>query len=260
VRVFFLRDVVQFFEQRQIDVGLDVALRAGITVPVPRAAEVAAFFDDADVFHTGFTQTRRRQQPAKAAADDDHFHFVEQRRARKTGFDIGVVEVVREVAFDLLVLIVAIGAQALVALLPILFAQRVGIESKRFVVCGSGGVLIDQRHDDLSPKGSVDTRRAAAKQQSARFDMRRVWRKSLRAVGVARTRSQRTACHRSVNLLGDASRPAPPARGFFWPDSVQPALSRPLCSVSADPVFLFDARYCDGVRPVQRRNERAKLD
>jgi len=49
VGVFLLRDVAELFEQRQVAIGFDIALRAGIAVPVPGAAEVSAGLDDADV-------------------------------------------------------------------------------------------------------------------------------------------------------------------------------------------------------------------
>jgi hypothetical protein len=42
-RVLLGRNVAELLEQRQVDVRLDVALRARIAIPVPRAAEVAAF-------------------------------------------------------------------------------------------------------------------------------------------------------------------------------------------------------------------------
>jgi hypothetical protein len=42
VGVFFLWNVPRLLKQRQIDIRLDIALCARITVPVPGAAEVAA--------------------------------------------------------------------------------------------------------------------------------------------------------------------------------------------------------------------------
>src|SRR5216683_462283 len=54
--ILLLRNVAGLLEQRQIDVGLDIALRARIAVPVPGAAEVAAFLDDADVLEAGLAQ------------------------------------------------------------------------------------------------------------------------------------------------------------------------------------------------------------
>ena len=47
--VLLARDVGGLFEQREVDVGLDVALGARVPVPVPGAAEVAALLNDAKV-------------------------------------------------------------------------------------------------------------------------------------------------------------------------------------------------------------------
>ena len=46
--VLLLRHVAELFEQRQVAIALDVALGAGIAVPVPGAAEVAAGLDDVE--------------------------------------------------------------------------------------------------------------------------------------------------------------------------------------------------------------------
>ena len=62
VGVLLLRDVAELLEQRQVAVALDVALGAGIAVPVPGAAEVAARLDDAEVLEAGLAQPRA--QPA----------------------------------------------------------------------------------------------------------------------------------------------------------------------------------------------------
>src|SRR6476620_12640403 len=47
--IFFLGDVTGLFQQRQVDVAFDVALSAGISIPVPSATEVAAFLYDANI-------------------------------------------------------------------------------------------------------------------------------------------------------------------------------------------------------------------
>ena len=54
---------------------------AGIAVPVPRAAEVAALLDDADVVDARLAQPRAGEQAAEAAADDQHLDLVGQRLA-----------------------------------------------------------------------------------------------------------------------------------------------------------------------------------
>ena len=58
----------------------------------------------------------------------DDVDLVGQRLAGEAGLDVGVVDVVGELAGDLDVLVVAVGAQPLVALLAVLLAQGVGIE------------------------------------------------------------------------------------------------------------------------------------
>jgi hypothetical protein len=130
VGVLLLRDVADLLEQGQIDIGLDVAHRARIAVPVPGAAEVAALFDHPDVANPGLPQTRARQQPSKAAADHHHVDVVRQRRPRESGLHVGVVDVARELAFDLQILLVAVAADALVPLPTVLRTQRVRIESE----------------------------------------------------------------------------------------------------------------------------------
>src|SRR5215469_15874804 len=47
-RIFLDRHVADLFEQRQINIGLDIARRARIAVPIPGAAKVAALLDQAD--------------------------------------------------------------------------------------------------------------------------------------------------------------------------------------------------------------------
>jgi len=131
MRVLFFRDVVQLFEQWQINVCLDVALRARITVPIPGAAEIAAFLDDADVFDAGFAQSGGGEQSTEPTTDDDHFHFVVETRPLETGGDVRVVQIAREIAFHLAILLVAIDAHSLVSFLAVPLAQGIGIESKR---------------------------------------------------------------------------------------------------------------------------------
>src|SRR5262249_17409921 len=119
-------------EQRQIDVALDIALRTGIAIPIPGAAEVPALLDNADVLHTRFAQTRGRELPAEAAADDERVDVILQWRARKTRLDIVVVDVVLKIADRFDVLRIGIGAQTAVALRAILGEQDSRIEAKLF--------------------------------------------------------------------------------------------------------------------------------
>jgi hypothetical protein len=57
-RVLLFGDVAHLFQERQVDVRLDVALRAGVAVPVPGAAEVAALLDQAQVVEAALAQAR----------------------------------------------------------------------------------------------------------------------------------------------------------------------------------------------------------
>ena len=137
VRVLALRDVADLLQQRQVDVALHVAGRTRVAVPVPRAAEVAALLDQADVLEPGLAQPGAHQQAAEATTDDGHLHLVEQRRPLGNRH-VRVVEVVGELPDHLHVLLVAVGAEPLVALLAVLLPQDGGL-----VACG--------RHPDSVP-------------------------------------------------------------------------------------------------------------
>ena len=109
MRVFLRRHVAGFFEQRHVDHRRRIALRARIPVPVPGAAEVAALLDDADVLDAGFRQARGGGKPGKAAADEGKGDVVGLRIARGDR-RVGIVEIMRELARDAKILIVAVGA------------------------------------------------------------------------------------------------------------------------------------------------------
>ena len=128
--VLFLGDVAGLFQQRQVDVAFDVALSAGIAIPVPGASEVAALLDDADILDPGLAQTRRGQEAAEAAADDHHVDRVGEGLAGEAGVDVRIVDIVAEVGGDLDVLVIGLGAQPPVALVAVLLAQGIGIEVK----------------------------------------------------------------------------------------------------------------------------------
>ncbi len=126
-RVLLDRHVAHFFEQRQIDVRLDIARRPRIAVPVPSPAEVAALLDDPNALDPGFTQPRRNQQPAEPTADDDDIDLVGQRRTLHWR-NVRVLKIVRELPLDLLILRIPIRPQPPVPLRPILLAQSIRIE------------------------------------------------------------------------------------------------------------------------------------
>ncbi len=126
-RIFFAGSMAGFLQQRHVDHRCGVALRAGVAVPVPGAAEVAAFFNDAHIAHAGLDQSGCRGQPSKAPANEGKGDMV---GARCTGGDrrIGVFQVVGEGALDFKVLRIAIRPQALVALFQVFSTQGVLVE------------------------------------------------------------------------------------------------------------------------------------
>ncbi len=146
IRVLLFRDITGFLEQRQIDVRLDIALRAGIAVPVPGAAEVAALLDDANALDAGLAQPGARQQSAEAAANDHDVHRVVQRRTGEARIDIRIVDVTAEVALHFDVLFVAIGAKAFIAFLAIFGAQNLRIKIKFLLTIAGGRNLFGVTH------------------------------------------------------------------------------------------------------------------
>ncbi len=114
VRVLLGRHVAGLLEQRHVHEARRVALRAGVAVPVPRAAEVAALLDDADV-DAGFLQAGAGDEPGEAAADERRRDVIGLRRPLDDG-RVRVFEIVGELALELDVLGVAVGPQPLVPL------------------------------------------------------------------------------------------------------------------------------------------------
>ena len=144
-RVLLARDVTDLFEQRKVDVRLNIAHGAGVTVPIPGAAEVTALFDDTNVFDASLTQSSTGKESTKTAADNDHIGLVGKRCACER-IDIWIHEVAREVASHFEVLLVAVGTQTLVALDAIFVAQCVGIERRS----SSLVVRVSCRHSNTS--------------------------------------------------------------------------------------------------------------
>ena len=117
-----------FLEQRHVDVRFDIACRAGIAVPVPRPAEIAADFDDADAFDARLAQPRRGQQTTETTADDhDVDRIVDRRpllpRAVRIGVELGE-------AGDVEIRPVAVGGRPAVPLDAVPLAQHVEIERR----------------------------------------------------------------------------------------------------------------------------------
>jgi len=139
-----LRDVSDLFEQRHVDVRLDVAVDAGVPVPVPGAAEIPALFDDPDPLHARLPQPRAGEQPAEAAADDEHVDAVVERLAAESGLRVRIGGVAGELAAGRTVLAAAVGADAAGPLDAVALAQCLGVEAgfglEIVVVAGGVGV------------------------------------------------------------------------------------------------------------------------
>ena len=128
-RVFLRGHETGLFQQRKVDIAFNVAGRARVAVPVPGASEIPALLDHANVLHARLAQARTGQKAAKAAADHDNIDLVAQRRTLDHLVDIRVIDIGLEVILDLDILLIAVRAQALVALCAVPRAQGLGIES-----------------------------------------------------------------------------------------------------------------------------------
>ena len=123
------RDVPDLLEQRQVDVGLDVARDAGIAVPVPGAADVGGLVDQPDVSRTPSSRSRapvsRPPKPAPmiATSTSSVSGSPGERRAGPR-----VLGEPGELPGDLDVLRDPVRTQPALALLRVAGAQRVGVE------------------------------------------------------------------------------------------------------------------------------------
>ncbi len=125
--VLLLRHVPDLLQQREVHVRLDVARGAGIAVPVPGSAEVAALLDQADVVDARLAEPSAGEESAEAAADDQYLDLVGQRFPFER-VHVRIVDVPFELSGDFDVLLVARVTQPLVAFLPVLLAQCIRIE------------------------------------------------------------------------------------------------------------------------------------
>ena len=125
------RHVAGFFQQRQVAVGIVVALDAGIAVPVPDAAEIAGVVDIAEVRDSRNAEVIGGQYPAETPAQDGDVDLLGHRLARRHRLvRVGGVEVV-ELPGNPHILPLSRRVQALVALLPVFLAQRGDIDLVR---------------------------------------------------------------------------------------------------------------------------------
>jgi hypothetical protein len=79
-------------QQGQIKGAFDVAPRSGIPVPLPGAAKIPRFLDDAKIVDPHLLQPNGGQHPSKAAADDHHSKFLVQCVVREAWVDVEVFE------------------------------------------------------------------------------------------------------------------------------------------------------------------------
>ena len=146
VGILLGRPVAGFLEERHIDHGRGVALRARVPIPIPGSPEIAALFNDARVAHTSLNQPSASNETREAAADESESHMVGLRFAwldRR----VRVVEIVREAALQREILRIAVRTQPLVALGPIFGEQRRLIDLR----LGLGGRRGGCRHPNSLP-------------------------------------------------------------------------------------------------------------
>ena len=91
-------DVLHLFQQREVGVRLDVAGDAGIAVPVPRAADVAALLAEAHVVEPGLAELVPQQEAGEPGADHQDLALVGQGLPGHGGGGVDVLQVAGEVA------------------------------------------------------------------------------------------------------------------------------------------------------------------
>ena len=67
-RILLGWDVAGLFQQRHVDVGLDVAAQPGVTVPVPGTAEIPSLLNYPDIVHACFAQANGAQDTTPPAS------------------------------------------------------------------------------------------------------------------------------------------------------------------------------------------------
>ena len=128
------RDVAELFEQRHIDVGLDVAGDSRVAIPVPGTADVGGLVDQPHILDAELLAPRANQQAAEAGADDRDVHKIGDGVAAEVWVGPRILAELAECAGYLDILRDAVGAQASLAFFGVLRAQRIGIER----ICAAG--------------------------------------------------------------------------------------------------------------------------
>ena len=92
-------EIFHLLQQWQIAVGFNIAGDTGISVPIPGAAHVAAFFAKPHVVKTGGAQLVPQHKGGETGAYHEDFAFVRQRLPLHRGGGIDILEIFAECAF-----------------------------------------------------------------------------------------------------------------------------------------------------------------
>jgi hypothetical protein len=133
--IFLCRPIAGFLQERHIDHGRRIALRARVPIPVPSSPEIASLLNNAHVLHTRLNHTRASRQTRETAANECKRHMVSLRFALRDRR----VRVVRETAFQREVLRIAVRTQPLVALSPVFREQRALVDLRLGLGARQGG-------------------------------------------------------------------------------------------------------------------------
>lgn len=111
---------------------LDIALSTWISVPIPGSSKTASLFHDSNVVDTSLDESDRDQLGSVATADDKNIDGLIHWIALEARLDPGVFQHMRELAFDILVLVdpVRVCIEALVSLLSVLVPEPNRIEGE----------------------------------------------------------------------------------------------------------------------------------
>ena len=96
--ILLLRHKSRFLQQREIDIGFNIAGGTWISVPIPSPAKVSAFLNDAEIGDPSVVQPRSSQHATKTTANNHNFDFVFDGVALKLTIDVGIFNEVGELA------------------------------------------------------------------------------------------------------------------------------------------------------------------
>jgi hypothetical protein len=129
VGVLLAGHVPGLFEQRHVDERRRVAHGARVPVPVPRAAEVAALLDDANVVDPRLLQPSAGDETGEPATDEGDGHVVGLRLPLGDR-RVGIVQVMGQLILQLDVLVVAVRTEALRPLLCVLLLEGIEVDRR----------------------------------------------------------------------------------------------------------------------------------